>query len=220
LTDRGAKVLEHNKASGIEEGAWSERNRSAGRIYFEHELLVADIMVTLELACRRTQGVKFLIEDKILAKSRGSENQHQLFRWKVKIGNLSLGVIPDRVFALEYIKPNGCTERAFFFLEADRGTMPVERKNLTQTSFCRKMLVYEATWSNSIHWKRFGLNRFRVVTVTTNAKRLQSLIACCSKIKKGQGLFLFADSSSISHLANIDAPAWQSCIHSNVSLLD
>jgi hypothetical protein len=34
-----------------------------------------------------------------------------------------------------------------FFLEADRGTMPVTRWTLSQTSFFRKLLAYEATWT-------------------------------------------------------------------------
>ena len=40
-----------------------------------------------------------------------------------------LGVIPDRVFALEYADQNGQMQRVYFFLEADRGTMPVVRRN-------------------------------------------------------------------------------------------
>ena len=43
-------------------------------------------------------------------------------------GGIRLGVIPDRVFALEYADQNGQSQRAYFFLEADRGTMPVIRK--------------------------------------------------------------------------------------------
>jgi hypothetical protein len=52
-----------------------------------------------------------------------------------------------------------------FFLEADRGTMPVVRSGLTQTSFYRKLIAYEATWTQKIHQRHLGIHRFRVLTV-------------------------------------------------------
>jgi len=106
-----------------------------------------------------------------------------------------LGVIPDRVFALEFPDKDGERARAYFFLEADRGTMPVKRRNLSQTSFHRKLLAYEVTWTQAIHTSRFGFHRFRVITVTTSAARVKSLVEACSELERGHGLFLFADRS-------------------------
>ena len=56
-------------------------------------------------------------------------------------GGTKLGVIPDRVFALEYADQYGSTQRVYYFREADRGTMPVVREKLTQSSFYRKLLA-------------------------------------------------------------------------------
>jgi hypothetical protein len=67
------------------------------------------------------------------------------------------------------------------------------RKGLTQTSMYRKLLAYEATWTNKVHQRYLGIHRFRVLTVTASAKRLASLLEACSKLKRGHGLFLFAD---------------------------
>ena len=72
---------------------------------------------------------------------------------------MTLGVVPDRVFALEYEGPGGELQRVHFFLEADRGTMPVVRTGLKQTSFYRKLLAYEATWTQKIHQRKLGINR-------------------------------------------------------------
>jgi hypothetical protein len=147
-------------------------------------------MVSLELACRR-HGVRLLYEDEL-----DLPVVKQPFQWRVKIGGgMNLGVIPDRVFALEYRNQTGQTERAYFFLEADRGTMPVVRKSLAQTSFRRKLLAYEATWANKVHQRHLGIPRFRVLTVTTIAARVKSLLEACSQLKRGHGLFLFADQS-------------------------
>src|SRR6185437_5138657 len=50
------------------------------------------------------------------------------------------------VFALEFQGSDENTRRSYFFLEADRGTMPVTRKTLSQTSFHRTLVAYEAIW--------------------------------------------------------------------------
>src|SRR5437016_5148952 len=79
----------------------------------------------------RKHGVRILYQDQL---------EQQSFQWQVKIGGgTKLGVIPDRVFALEYADQYDQMQRAYFFLEADRGTMPVTRHTLSQTSFYRKL---------------------------------------------------------------------------------
>jgi hypothetical protein len=94
-----------------------------------------------------------------------------------------------------------------FFLEADRGTMPVTRRTLSQTSFYRKLLAYEATWTQNVHRTRFGFHRFRVLTVTTSAARVKSLVDACSQLERGHGLFLFADKNILS--GDVFSHVWQ-----------
>src|ERR1019366_1552149 len=98
--------------------------------------------------------------------------------WRVNVSSHErIGLIPDRVFALEWGE-----NRAYFFLEADRGTMPITRENASQSSFHRKLLAYEATWTQNLHRTRFGFNRFRVLTVTTGANRAQHLAEAASRL--------------------------------------
>jgi hypothetical protein len=99
-------------------------------------------------------------------------------------------------------------QRAYFFLEADRSTMPVVRKGLAQTSFFRKLLAYEATWTQKVHQRHLGIHRFRVLTVTTIAARVNTLLEACSKLKRGHGLFLFADQSVLEK--DLFSAVWQS----------
>lgn len=167
-----------------------ERKHDVGRMYLEHAILVSDVMVSIDLACRKSGDVRLLYEDELALQSKHSE-----FQWSVKVPDhgVTLGVVPDRVFALEYVDQAGEIQRAYFFLEADRGTMPVVRSGLTQTSFYRKLLAYEATWTQKVHQRKLGIHRFRVLTVTTNAMRVTSLLEACSRLKRGHGLFLFAD---------------------------
>jgi len=183
LGNKSGSLLKLNPA------AWGEKNRAIGRMYLAHALLVSDVMVTLELACRQ-RGSRLLHEDELNLPVEAP------LHWRVKIRDgTKLGVIPDRVFALEYTDQYGSTQRVYYFLEADRGTMPVVREKLAQSSFYRKLLAYEATWANKIHQRHLGIHRFRVLTVTTSAARVKSLLDACSRLQRGHGLFLFADKS-------------------------
>src|ERR1039458_9753073 len=208
LGSKGAAFLRCDLDPGFGQVRWGEKNRAAGRGFLEHALLVADVMVAIELACRRT-GIRLLTGCELAVEDKTS-GERRPFRWQVKISNrLKLGVIPDFVFALDFKDPGGAGKRAFFFLEADRATMPVIRKNLSQTSFYRKLRAYEATWSQSIHQTQFGFHRFRVLTVTTSAERVKSLVDFCSKLERGQGLFLFADRTVLEKPTDMFLAVWQ-----------
>src|ERR1017187_7140177 len=194
LGNKSGSLLQLNPA------AWGEKNRGIGRIYLAHALLVSDVMVALELACRQ-RGIRLLHEDELNLPVEAP------LHWRVKIRDgTRLGVIPDRVFALEYADQKRQVQRVYYLLEADRGTMPVVRQKLTQTSFYRKLLAYEATWTNKVHQRHLGIPRFRVLTVTTIAARVKSLLEACSQLKRGHGLYLFADQSVLKK--DLFSPVW------------
>jgi len=200
LDKKGAKLLERELGITV---SGKENDDGIGRMFLEHAILVSDVMVTIELACRKSSGVRLLYEDQLALHS-----EREPFQWHIKTRDgIRLGVIPDRIFALEYADQGGEMQRVYFFLEADRGTMPVVRSGLTQTSFYRKLIAYEATWTQKIHQRKLGIHRFRVLTVTTNAMRVVSLLEACSRLQRGHGLFLFADRSVLEK--DPFSPVWQ-----------
>jgi DNA-binding Lrp family transcriptional regulator len=209
LGNKGGALLRQELGIPGRKIPWGEKNRAVRGMFLEHALLVTDVMVTLELACRETKDIRLLSEDEFSLQGKMS-GERQPFQWKVKMNSgLKLGVIPDRVFALEFSDQSGGSNRAYFFLEADRGTMPVTRRTLSQTSFYRKLLAYEATWSQSIHSTKFGFNRFRVLTVTTSSARVNSIIEAASQLKRGHGLFLFADRTILEKPKSMFSPIWK-----------
>lgn len=211
MGNNGAALLTSELGIPVERIRWGEKNGSVGRVFLEHALLVSDVVVAIELACRENGQVSFIPDDTLL-----SECGEKRFRWRAEVSKtLSLGVVPDSVFALEH---NG--SRAYFFLEADRGTMPVVRQNLSQTSMYRKFLAYEATWSQSIHEKQFGFHRFRVLTVTQSPQRMKSLVEACSQLKRGKGLFLFADRTIVEKPDDVFSAVWQTGTGGTGGLLD
>jgi hypothetical protein len=203
---KGAALLSRESGPALQKIRWGEKNCSVGRIFLEHALLVSEIMVTLELACRKNGQARLVSEDELLCE-RGFPRQ--AFRWRVNLDTgTQLGVIPDRVFALEFPDAVGNRSLAFFFLEADRGTMPIQRRNIAQTSFYRKLLAYTETWSQSIHRNRFGFHRFRVLTITPSAARVRALVEACSQLRKGHGLFLFGDRAILNAPDLLQSPIW------------
>lgn len=182
------------------------KNQSVGRLFLEHAVLIADIMVAFELACRSRSDVR-LLDGEQLPLPENAREQDELFHWRVTLGRRQqVGVVPDRVFALEFTQSD--QPPAYFFLEADRATMPVTRQNLSRSSFQRKLLAYHATWKQGLHKTRFGFPRFRVLTVTTSAERMQSMIDACSELEGGHGLFLFAEAKSLLTQTPLSA-VWQ-----------
>lgn len=182
-----------------------ESQHEIGRIFLAHSLLVSDFMVAIELACRDHPNVRFIPAHELVMAGKPRP-----FQWRVQLHNhFKVGVAPDQVFALEFTDKTGTRQRNYFFLEADRGTMPVKRRRLQQTSFYRKLLGYAATWNQNVHRSRFGISRFRVLTVTTIPKRVDTLLAACSELKHGQGLFLFADASILKQPHELLSRIWR-----------
>lgn len=205
LGNKGGALLKQDLGAAFRKISWSEKNRSVGRVFLAHTLLVSDVMVAIELACRTSDRVWLISQEEL----KGPDKPLP-FRWRVQVNpRLKLGVVPDQVFALEYADQQGKSQRSYFFLEADRGTMPIKRRSLSQTSFYRKLLAYEATWTQSLHHTRFGFHRFRVLTVTTTAARVESLVNACTKMKRGHGLFLFADRTILENPADLLSATWR-----------
>ena len=205
LGRKGASLLKQEHGADVRTFQFEGKN-DPHRFFFEHALLVSDIMVALELSCRKAEGVRLLSGDD-LPLPGGVRRKP---KWRVKVNNrVLLGIIPDRVFAIELPAESSDQTPCIYFLEADRGTMPIVRKYLSQSSFYRKLLAYEATWSQGLHRSHFGFHRFRVLTVTTSAARVESLVTACSQLKSGHGLFLFCDQATLQKHPDVLTLPWK-----------
>jgi hypothetical protein len=199
LGNRGAELLETRgefRRGGIR---WDTKNRNLSRVFLHHTLAVAEVMVAFEVACRSREGVQFMPPEEVLAGAPEATRRLRLpFRWQAEVRQggkpYRLGVEPDKVFGLEFQGEPAHRRRTYFFLEADRGTMPVVRKGLGQTSFLRKLLCYQEIWRQGIHGTHLGISNFRVLTVTTSKERVEHLVEACRSLGgAGSRLFLFAD---------------------------
>jgi len=188
--------------------SWCRTNSATSRLFLEHALLTSDFMVRMELSCRDNLWLKLVPDDAVkLPEMTGKTTQH--FHWKVKPKRgPTLGVVPDAVFALERLHAIDRKKNTLYFLEADRGTMPITRKGFEQSSFFRKLVAYQQSWEQGLLTKRFGKGRFRVLTVTSTPERRDHLRDACRKLGTGKGLFLFADRKSMEVTHNLLLLPW------------
>jgi hypothetical protein len=172
LASRGAGRLRRDLDMPFERMDWTTRNKGIGRLFLEHTLMVSDFMASLEIDCRNRPDIRLLYAHE-LPQPKGRENNREPFRWSVDLpGKRHVGVMPDKVFALEVSNPDGRIEHTRYFLEADRGTMPISRSNQKGTSLRRKLESYRRL---GIQGKLAPCDGTWVVVSTTTPERLSLL---------------------------------------------
>jgi hypothetical protein len=196
LADRGARLLIERDGIDFANVEWSRKNREAGRPFIEHQLEIMDFYVTLQCAARERSDIRIIPPSELVANFRDQRvNARSPFALRVWLSHSGvlhdIAVVPDLAFGLGF--PDG--SRKCFMVEIDRGTMPVMRSDIAQTSFERKMRAYLTAYAAKQHEKQFGWKAFRVLTVTTDAARLHSMAEALGKIRvphnPGPSLFYF-----------------------------
>jgi len=170
--------------------------------FVDHTLGVSSVLVAFTLSCREHGNVRVIPWREILAEKVPEERRRKKEpdAWKVRLSDGgAVGVKPDAIFGLHYLDKSEGANRAYFFLEVDRGTMPVMRAGLSQTSVYRKLLAYHATAAAGLQTSLFGIKNFRVLTVTRSPekRRLASLVDAAGKLPSLQGLFLFGEEKTL-----------------------
>lgn len=212
IGNRGEALLSKQLGQRRTRVDWAQQNRRLGAPYIAHTLLVSSILVGIETACREREGCRFISEEEIARGEGGRPCPNPLeitaqIRWD---GEPRLArIYADGVFGVEEAGPGGAPRRSYFFLEADRGTMPVMSPRFDRPSIIKKMRVYQAAAkvdrairSTSAHERRMGIRSLRTLFVAApdstrgsdGRTRIASFEAASRAIMKGQGsgLFLFA----------------------------
>jgi hypothetical protein len=87
-------------------------------------------------------------------------------------------------------------------VEIDRGTMPISRSDIRQTSIERKMRAYLGAYAAREHERHFAWKTFRVLVVTTDQQRIRSMRDVLKRLQIpnsiGAPLFLFTTASELS----------------------
>ena len=208
LADRGARFLSETEADRVRSTrlacrpvCWTHKNKSVGRPFLEHALAIADFAVGLKQSVAQNNSVELIEGNELVARlpdeTRAAKKPYRLNVPVIHGGTrMPIGVEPDYAFSLHIKRAK---RKAFFLVEIDRGTMPVERFDLKQTSILRKLLAYQTLWKSNVHNSHFGWRNFRVLFVTTSAERAENMITSMNAhaLTKGTPLFLFTDKSAL-----------------------
>lgn len=198
LADSGARLLIARDGFEFANVEWSRKNRNAGRPFIDHQLEIMDFYVNAECAAREKHGVQLIHPAELVAGfPDGRAAARDPFTQRATLSRrgvkYDVAVIPDFAFGLVL----ATRERRNFLVEIDRGTMPVRRSDtLRQTSFEEKMRAYLTAYVAKQHERQFGWKTFRILTVTTDDRRLRSILESLRDLRvphsPGASLFLFA----------------------------
>ena len=205
---RGARLL-IEQGLAIDAVDWRRKNLEVGQRFIEHSLEIADVRVALAKAIQTRPGYE-LLDAAFLLNRAPEETKRRERPWTLRTrvhhnGNeVPVSVEPDHVFAI------GTPDRHFraYLVEVDRGTMPVARAHLNQTSFKRKILAYAQARRSLLHQRQFGWKTFRVLVVTSTKERADTILKTirASVPEHERFLFLVADRVSLASADIIGYP--------------
>jgi Replication-relaxation len=214
LDNRGAKLL--FERCGIHYGRleWPRKNAEVKNLHIEHTLLVSQFMVKLELSCRERGNVRIITSNEVLFHSPvETQMAKDAFYWRVDFHHkgelIHRGIKPDKVFGLHFLDEPQGANKVYFFFEADRGTETSMGSNIAK-SFFGKMVAYMETYYQKLHTRRYGIKHFRVLTLTTNQKRVSGFLENNKKIGNDQGspLLLFTHMKTFEEYDNLLDLPW------------
>jgi hypothetical protein len=189
LASRGAGRLRRDLDMPFHRMDWTTRNKRVGRLFLEHTLMVSDFMASLEIECRLHSNLRLRYGHELTLPA-GREKSREPFRWTVDLpGKRRVGVVPDKVFAIEVKSDLGETRSVTFYLEADQGTMPIERRDLRQSCVLRKLKSYEATSLSGLQRKGQGSEYFKVIFVAKSEARRMSIQTAIPQVYRTRRMF-------------------------------
>lgn len=191
LDERGARLLRERGALALSRNA--PRN-------FAHELMIAQIMASIELGARENGHVRLITWPEILASDKTPQVTREIGAASIRVSyslnsqNCTSEITADgSPFGLERTIVGTRTYLFFPGIEADCGTEPIDPRDPHRSSIMRKFAAYTAVAQQALYRTHFGFPNFFVPLITTNARRMQSMMQLLHRITDGQGskMFLF-----------------------------
>ena len=192
-------------AIGLGKAAGFKNFKEGTRIFVEHTISIGDVSIGLDRALRGRSDLA-RISEASLAAGMSDKRRATAHPWGLHAEHRGTPVsaVCDLVFGIRDLEDG----RQFNFLvEVDRGHMPIERRDLDQTSIKRKLIAYARAFESNEHVGAFGWRNFRVLVLTTSEQRVQS---CVAAARAGFGkapvsrIFLFGTLDAADDLLNYE----------------
>jgi hypothetical protein len=213
LGNRGAELIAQLDGIDPPKTDWTDKNRDIGRPFIHHRLLIADVLTAFKFATQARADVRFIEPAEILERApETTRNADNPWKWKARVPTpggavIDKALVPDAAFGLDFTAER---KKFFFFLEADRATMPVWRSNLSQTSMYSKFLTYFHGHRAGYHTRTYNITNFRVLTCTTSSDRTANMVDMLKQKIAPSNMFLFTDATALQNIPDVLALAWTS----------
>ena len=203
LARKGAEYLtEHYQIEFPKSVRWSQKNkRYRGQDPFSHAIETARFMIALEIALVGREA-KLLHQDELLG-----ANYVEGVSWSTRIftefETLSVGLKPDGIFS---VFEQGNSNALNYFLEIDRGTMPLRSAHFNRSSILKKYLSYSDTHIRGLAKEKFGFKNFRILILTSSRARKENMIELwAQEFPQLPKLCLFSSFEDIEELGALEA---------------
>jgi len=234
IGNEGARLLSEELDLELSTIDWTSKNREVKGLFIDHTLMVAEFILTVRRACEKLDGVEFISPQEIINRRPVAlVGRNQGLGWGLEVGRdfpgvkkkFKFSIIPDSAFGLRFSESHKKKKISFFFVEADRSTMPIRRNSLARSSYYKKMVGYFESWRQKLYSKNFGFADPRLLSLTISKDRIFSMVKTGKDIDprgKGFRMFLFAPAKTFS----LDKPGmvfdekWLNGCNEIVSLLD
>ncbi len=99
--------------------------------------------------------------------------------------------------------------------------MSVAARRMAKSSIARKLMTYRAAWEAGRHRHQWGMQGFRVATITSSESRIAHMLAAQRKItgNSAHALFLYTTATRL-HAEGPLAPIWQSSEATGICLME
>lgn len=140
---------------------------------FLHQLMGACVAASLELSSP-SKGLRYISREQILSHPKCGEARKGTNPMAIPLPGIGdrRTLVPDDLFGLEY---PGIGFR-FFAVEIDRNTESIERRNLGQNAFGRKVAGYLDVLRHQSYRAWWGIPNLHILTVTTNITHARNMI--------------------------------------------
>ena len=186
-----------------------------GHGFIAHEVEVRDALIHIQLLSELIPEIEFFLVDELRDTLPPCPHDRRVDEWRVRVhfpsGERTVLVKPDAIFALRDRRAPPERALRWAFLEYDRATMSIQKRDLAYgSSVARKFASYAAAMAEGIHRER-GMTPARVLIVTTTRERVHRMVdafqAHAAMFDLPAKLFRFTDRSLQSCTSLFD-PCW------------
>ncbi|HTU12426.1 MAG TPA: hypothetical protein VMG08_16160 [Allosphingosinicella sp.] len=154
-------------------GRWSPKRIDP----FLHRLMGACVAASIELAAAG-RGLRYISREEILGHPKAHRARRAANPLAIPLDRIGeRALVPDDLFGLDYA---GAGFR-FFAVEIDRNTESIERRQLGQTAFGRKMCRYLRLLRSQAYRDWWGIPNLNILTITTNETHAHNMLAWLAK---------------------------------------